>query len=43
MGFLGKMIKAGIAQRVINEARKPQNQQKAKELFAQIKNKSKKK
>ncbi len=42
MGFLGKIIKAGIAQRVIDEARKPQNQQKAKDLFAQVKNKSKK-
>ena len=38
MGFIGKAIKSGIAVKVANivmrEARKPENQRKAKELFA---------
>lgn len=30
------LFKAGIAKKVIDEARKPQNQAKAKELLAQV-------
>ncbi len=39
MGFLGKMMKAGVAKRVISEARKPENQRKAKELFNKLRDK----
>jgi len=34
-------MKAEIARRVIQEARKPQNQAKAKQLFASLKNRNK--
>ena len=34
MGLLSGLIKAGVAQKVINEARKPHNQQKIKDLIA---------
>ena len=36
MGLLSGLIKAGVAQKVFTEARKPQNQAKAKQLFAQL-------
>ena len=36
MGLLSGMIKAGIAQKVYSEARKPQNQAKAKQLFSKL-------
>lgn len=36
MGFIGTALKAGIAKRVWNEARKPQNQAKAKQLFSKV-------
>ena len=34
MGLLRGLLKAGIAKKLVDEARKPQNQQKARELFA---------
>jgi hypothetical protein len=38
MGFIGKAIKSGVALKVANmlmrEAQKPENQRRAKELFA---------
>lgn len=39
MGILGGLMKAGIAKKVYNEARKPQNQAKAKEMFRKVTNK----
>ena len=41
MGLLGGMMKAGIAKKVYDEARKPHNQAKAKELFRSVTGKSK--
>ena len=41
MGLLGGMLKAGIAKKVYDEARKPKNQAKAKELFRSVANKNK--
>lgn len=41
MGILGGMMKAGIAKKAFDEARKPRNQQKAKEMFAKLTDKSK--
>ncbi len=35
VGLLSGILKAGIAKKVFDEARKPQNQQKAKQLFQQ--------
>ena len=40
MGLIRGLVKAGIAKKVIDEARKPHNQRKAKELFAQLQAKS---
>ena len=40
MGLINGLIKAGIAKKVIDEARKPQNQAKAKQLLAQLQSKS---
>ena len=40
MGLLNGLVKAGIAKKVIDEARKPHNQQKARELIAQLQAKS---
>ena len=39
MGMLKGILKGALAQKVISEARKPENQRKAKELFAQLRNK----
>ena len=39
MPFIKGLIKAGIAKKVYDEARKPHNQRKAKELFAQLRDK----
>ena len=36
MGLINGLIKAGIAKKVFDEARKPQNQAKAKQLIAQL-------
>lgn len=38
MGFLGSFAKAGVAKKVYDEARKPENQQKAKDLWAKFRN-----
>lgn len=40
MGFIRSAAKLGIANKIFNEARKPQNQAKAKELFDKFTNKS---
>ncbi len=39
MGLLSGLLKAGIAKKVFDEARKPHNQAKAKELFRSVTNK----
>ena len=39
MGMLSKLVKAGVATRVLNEARKPANQARAKQLFTKLTNK----
>jgi hypothetical protein len=36
VGLLGGMLKAGIAKKVFDEARKPHNQAKAKDLFRSV-------
>ena len=36
MGLLRGLAKAGIAKKLVDEARKPHNQAKAKELFRQL-------
>ena len=40
MGLLNGLIKAGVAKKVIDEARKPHNQQKIKSLIASAQNRS---
>ncbi len=40
MPFIKGLIKVGIAKKVYDEARKPHNQRKAKELFAKVTNKN---
>jgi hypothetical protein len=39
MGLINGLVKAGIAKKVFDEARKPHNQAKAKELFAKLQSK----
>ena len=39
MGLISGLVKAGIAKKVYDEARKPHNQAKAKQLLAQLTNK----
>ena len=34
MGFLSKLTKSGLAKKAVDEARKPQNQQKLRDLAA---------
>ena len=34
MGFIGTLTKAGIAKKVFDEARKPENQRRLKDLVA---------
>ena len=41
MGLLNGLVKAGIAKKLFDEARKPQNQAKAKQLLAQLQNSKK--
>ena len=41
MGLVSGLLKAGIAKKIYDEARKPQNQAKAKELLAQMRAKRK--
>jgi hypothetical protein len=40
-GMIKKLIASGVAAKVIQEARKPQNQQKIKDFVAQMQNKQK--
>ncbi len=39
MGLINGLVKAGIAKKLFDEARKPQNQAKAKQLLAQLQSK----
>jgi hypothetical protein len=39
MGLIKGLVKAGIAKKLYDEARKPQNQAKAKQLLAQLQSK----
>ncbi len=41
MGLLSAVMKAGIAKKVFDEARKPTNQAKAKEMFRKASSKGK--
>ena len=41
MGLLSGLLKAGIATKLIEQARKPQNQAKAKDLFTKVTSKGK--
>ncbi len=41
MGLLRGLVKAGIAQKVFTEARKPQNQAKARQLLTQLQSRRK--
>ncbi|CAA9351183.1 MAG: hypothetical protein AVDCRST_MAG16-2374 [uncultured Frankineae bacterium] len=43
MGLINGLVKAGIAKKIFDEARKPQNQAKAKRLIAQLQNRGGKK
>ena len=36
MGFLGSLAKAGLAKKAIDEARKPKNQRRLKQLWAKV-------
>jgi hypothetical protein len=36
MGLISKVVKLGIAKKVYDEVRKPQNQQKAREAYAKF-------
>ena len=41
MSFLGKAVKAGIAKKVVDEARKPHNQAKIKSFVGNLTSKNK--
>jgi len=41
MGIMSKLTKAGVAKKALDEARKPQNQQKLKGLAAKVRNRGK--
>ena len=41
MGLLSGLLKAGIAKKVFDEARKPRNQEKARDLFRSVTSKGK--
>ena len=43
MGLINGLVKAGIAKKLIDEARKPKNQAKARQLLAQLQSKGGKK
>lgn len=43
MGLLSGMLKAGIAKKVFDEARKPHNQAKARELLRSVTSKGQRK
>jgi hypothetical protein len=36
MGLVSKLVKLGIAKKIYDEARKPENQQKAKDAYAKF-------
>lgn len=36
MGLINGLVKAGIAKKVVDEARKPQNQARARQLLARL-------
>ncbi len=40
MGLMSKLTKIGIAKKVLDEARKPENQQKVKQMVGKAKAKS---
>ena len=40
-GMIRKLIASGVAAKVIQEARKPQNQAKIKQMLAQVQNRGK--
>jgi hypothetical protein len=40
MSFLGKAMKAGVAKKVVDEARKPHNQAKIKQFIGNLTNKN---
>ena len=40
MGLINGLVKAGIAKKVVDEARKPQNQAKLKKMLADFQNKN---
>lgn len=42
MGLLGGLAKAGLARKAFNEAKKPKNQRKLKQLFDKVTGKSSK-
>jgi len=37
MGMLNKLAKAGVAKKLMTEARKPQNQAKARDMMTKVK------
>jgi hypothetical protein len=41
MGLLGKLTKAGVAKKVIDEGRKPENQRRIKSLVSNLTSKNK--
>ncbi|MGY1718625.1 MULTISPECIES: hypothetical protein [unclassified Blastococcus] len=41
MGIMSKIAKGGMAKKVMDEARKPQNQQKIKDAVSNFRNKGK--
>jgi hypothetical protein len=43
MGIMSKVVKLGIAKKVYDEVRKPENQRKAKEAYANFQSNRKKK
>jgi hypothetical protein len=42
VGLLSGLMKAGVAKKVLNEAQKPHNQAKAKQLLSKLTNKGSK-
>jgi hypothetical protein len=40
MGIMSKLAKLGIAKKAVDEARKPENQRKAKEMLAKARNRN---
>ncbi|MGY1722783.1 hypothetical protein [Blastococcus sp. SYSU DS0533] len=41
MGIMSKLAKSGLAKKAVDEARKPQNQQKIKDAISNFSNKGK--